>query len=264
MYAAQRLESKVRSITHNWQKPAHYLKMDMANFFVSIDKEILYSLLAKNINEPHLLDLTGKVLFHDPRTDYVLHGNPAMLDLVPPHKRLTNHPASHGLPIGNLSSQFFANVYLNELDQFVKHKLRARHYARYVDDFVLLHESPQQLLQWQQEITDFLPGRLNAHVNPSKTILQPVNRGIDFVGQVIKPWRRTIRRRVLRQAIQRTASVHADKVFETANSYYGLLRTASHSHQDRANFTHAVFSRGYCVNMQLTKTYRKSAPRQRS
>jgi retron-type reverse transcriptase len=144
LYAVRSLEHKVRSITQNWARPASYLKCDIANFFVSIDKRILRELLARRIHEPWWLRLTDAILFHDPRIDFALH-SPMRMHLVPAHKSLLNQPPHLGLPIGNLSSQFFANVYLDELDQFVKHKLRARHYVRYVDDFVLLDESPQQL-----------------------------------------------------------------------------------------------------------------------
>ncbi len=254
LYAAKRLESKIRSITQNWSKPAYYLKLDLANFFVSIDKRILLGLLAKKIHEPEWLALGEQILMHDPRQNYERHGSSC--DRVPHHKRLTSHPSHLGLPIGNLSSQFFANIYLNELDRFAKHKLGVRHYARYVDDFILLHESPQQLNEWLEAINQFLPERLGVQINPSKTILQPIDRGVDFVGQVIKPWRRTTRRRVLRQAIKRVETIEPAKLFETANSYYGLLRQSSHSHGDRVKLTHAVFSRGKSVNKQLTKTYR--------
>lgn len=255
LYAAKRLESKIRSITQNWSKPAYYLKLDLANFFVSIDKNILRELLAKKIHEPEWLALTEQILLHDCRQHYERHGKPCE---VPNHKRLINQPASLGLPIGNLPSQFFANVYLNEIDQFVKHKLRAKHYARYVDDFILLHESPQQLNAWLKAITEFLPEKLNAQINPSKTIIQPIDRGVDFVGQVIKPWRRTVRRRVLKQSIKRIETAEPVKLLETANSYYGLLRQSSHSYQDRVTLTHAVLARGNSVNRQLTKTYKKS------
>lgn len=129
LYGAKRLESKVRSITKNWSKPAYYLKLDLANFFVSIDKNILRELIAKRVTEPWWMKLAETILFHDPRQNYELRGAPRMLDLVPPHKRLTNHPAHLGLPIGNLSSQFFANIYLDELDQFCKHQLQAKHYT---------------------------------------------------------------------------------------------------------------------------------------
>jgi RNA-directed DNA polymerase len=176
LYAAQRLESKVRSITQNWSRPAHYLKLDLANFFVSIDKHVLRAQIATRVTEPWWMWLAETILFHDPRSNFEFRGSPAMLDLVPQHKRLTSQPAHLGLPIGNLSSQFFANIYLDALDQFAKHQLRARHYVRYVDDFVLLHESPQWLNQALASINHFLPTRLHAQLNPGKTILQPVDR----------------------------------------------------------------------------------------
>ena len=88
------------------------------------------------------------------------------------------------------------------------HQIGARHYVRYVDDFIILHESPQWLHQALTRITAWLPERLGAHLNPTKTILQPVDRGIDFVGHVIKPWRRTTRKRtVMTQPLGRSSSV---------------------------------------------------------
>lgn len=169
LYAARRLEAKVRSITRNWSRPAFYLKCDIANFFVSIDKRILRDLLARRIHEPWWLDLAERILMHDPRPDVDVRGPRGRLALIPRHKSLFAQDAHHGLPIGNLSSQFFANVYLDELDQFVKHRLRARHYVRYVDDFVLLHESPQQLLAWRDAIERRLDERLRLELNPVKT-----------------------------------------------------------------------------------------------
>lgn len=257
LYAAERLEAKVRSVTQNWRKPAHYLKCDLANFFVSIDKTILQGLLQQQITDPWWLWLTESILFHDPRQDYVMRGDPRLIERVPAHKRLTNHPAHRGLPIGNLSSQFFANIYLNELDQFIKHRLGCRHYIRYVDDFILLHASPQWLNAANAEIEAFLPARLNAQLNPTKTVMQTVDRGIDFVGQVIKPWRRTIRRRTFNEAIRRTRHMPREDLFETANSYFGLFRQSTHGHHDRALLANTLRDRGHSIKADLTKTYRK-------
>ncbi len=259
LYAAQRLEAKVRSITQNWQKPAHYLKCDLANFFVSIDKRIVRDLLARHIHEPYWLQLAETILFNDPSQGFEYRGDPALLQRVPHHKRLTSHPAHLGLPIGNLSSQFFANVYLDVLDQFVKHELHCKHYIRYVDDFVLLHESPQWLNDARHHIEQHLEKVLAARLNPSKTILQPIERGIDFVGQVIKPWRRTLRRRTYNEAISRCRKTASADLFETANSYFGLLRQASHSHHDRAQLANVLRDRGHCIKSDFTKTYRKPA-----
>jgi len=259
LYAAERLEKKVRSITQNWSRPAFYLKCDLANFFVSIDKTILWPLLDQKIADPWWNQLAHAVLFHDPRQDFEYRGDTALLERVPPHKRLTSQPDHMGLPIGNLSSQFFANVFLDVLDQFIKHRIGARYYIRYVDDFVLLHESPQWLNSALADIEAFLPARLHAQLNPTKTILQPIVRGIDFVGQVIKPWRRVLRRRTFNDAIHKVATEPLDGLFETANSYYGLLRQASASHQDRADLSNTLRRRGYTVAGDLTKTYRRHA-----
>ncbi|MDH0042417.1 RNA-directed DNA polymerase [Pseudomonas juntendi] len=256
LYAGKRMEAKIRSQTHNWSRPGFYLKCDLANFFVSIDKRVLGRQLVERIADPWFRQLALQVLMHDPRESYVERSPAHLFNRVPQHKRLAAQPAYLGLPIGNLSSQFFANVYLDALDQFCKHTLKAKHYIRYVDDFVLLHESPQQLNEWLRQIEDFLPS-LGVRLNPSKTILQPIDRGVDFVGHVIKPWRRTTRKKSVAQAMKRTAAAPAENLRETANSYFGLLSQASHSQKDRAALANLVLRRGHVVNGELTKTFPK-------
>lgn len=254
LYAAQRLEAKIRSASQNWSKPVFYLKCDLANFFVAIDKRVLDKQLRRRIDEPWWRRLALLVLWHDPRADYTVRSPAGLFNWVPQHKRLIAQPAHLGLPIGNLSSQFFANVYLDALDQFAKHELRCQHYVRYVDDFILLHESPQQLNAWLTEIEAFLPA-LGARLNPKKTILQPVDRGVDFVGHVIKPWRRKTRKRSVAEALRRTAAAPDEELHETANSYFGLLRQAGNSQKDRERLARLLLRRGRPVNAALTKTY---------
>jgi len=86
------------------------------------------------------------------------------------------------MPLGNLTSQFLANVYLNELDQFVKHKLKAKYYIRYVDDFVILHKNKQQLETWKKEIEKFLREELNLELHPDKSKIINLSNIVDFVG----------------------------------------------------------------------------------
>jgi len=86
------------------------------------------------------------------------------------------------MPLGNLTSQFFANVYLNELDYFVKHVLRVKYYIRYVDDFVILHNSRERLEMWKEQIDRFLREKLGLELHPQKSHVIPLSRGIDFVG----------------------------------------------------------------------------------
>jgi RNA-directed DNA polymerase len=256
LYAAERLEAKIRNASKNWSKPTFYLKCDLANFFVAIDKNVLREQIAARVTEPWWLALAETILFHDPRQNFELRGAPGLVARVPAHKQLHNQPAHLGLPIGNLSSQFFANIYLDALDQFVKHQIGARHYIRYVDDFILLHDSPQWLNAAHDAISEFVQTRLHAQLNPTKTILQPISRGVDFVGQVIKPHCRTTRRRTFNEAISRVAGIDADDVYTTANSYFGLLRQAGASHVDRAQLANSVRRRGHSVNKQFTQTYR--------
>ena len=90
--------------------------------------------------------------------------------------------ARKGMPLGNLTSQFFANVYLNELDYFVKHELKTKYYIRYVDDFVLLHSSKEQLEEWKEQIDNFLKTELKIELHPDKSKVISLSRGIDFVG----------------------------------------------------------------------------------
>lgn len=87
-----------------------------------------------------------------------------------------------GMPLGNLTSQFFANIYLNELDQLVKHKLKCKYYIRYVDDFVILHSSKSQLGIWKLEINKFLKEKLKLKIHPEKSRIILLSKGVDFVG----------------------------------------------------------------------------------
>jgi len=256
LYAAKRLEHQVRSYTHNWSQTAHYLKCDLANFFVSINKAVLLEQLQRRVTEPWWMSLAQVILMHDPRQDVEVRGTPAELALVPPHKRLANAPQGYGLPIGNLSSQFFANVLLDDLDQFVKHRIGAPTYVRYVDDFVLLHHSPQWLNQARSQIEAKLT-TLDLQLNPRKTILQPVARGIDFVGHLVKPWRRITRRKTIHVALDRLQDMPAADLHPAANSYFGLLRQATHSHHDRTRIAKLMLKRGHVVAGDMTKIYRK-------
>lgn len=255
LYAGKRLEAKIRSQTQNWSRPGYYLKCDLANFFVSIDKRVLWPLLARHIPERWWRMLAKLILFHDPRLDYEVRGDLAALEAVPQHKRLTNADRWHGLPIGNLSSQFFANVLLDALDQHIKHTIRAKNYIRYVDDFVLLHESPQWLNEAKRNVEAFLPG-LGLALNPRKTILQPIVRGVDFAGHVIKPWRREVRRRTVRSAMAAIEARPEGETLETINSYLGLLRHADGYH-DRSTIARAARMRGHSIAWDASKAYRK-------
>ena len=114
---------------------------------------------------------------------------------------LQNHVSDRpgtGMPLGNWTSQFFANVYLNELDQFVKHELKAKYYLRYVDDFVILHESKDMLRRYRCRIQEFL-SKIWLELHPQKCRIIPLSRGVDFLGYRIFYHHKLLRRKNLRK-----------------------------------------------------------------
>jgi len=130
-----------------------------------------------------------------------------------------------GIPIGNLTSQIFANIYLNELDQFVKHKLRMRHYFRYADDFIIVHNNRDYLQNLLEFLSDFLKSELGLELHPQKVEIRKFQQGIDFLGYVILPHHIVLRtktkRRMFKKLLQgRDSQSHLQRV----QSYLGLLK----------------------------------------
>jgi retron-type reverse transcriptase len=195
--AIGRLRDFLQQATANGVRRAWYLKADVAGFFMNVDKEILYDLICKKIKRDDVRWLARVIIFHDCTCDYRFKGNRGLLEKIPPHKTLFKVPPGKGLPIGNLSSQFFANVYLNELDQFVKRQLRCRYYIRYCDDMVMLDDSPERLAAWREEIEAFLTEKLMLAPNPQQDRLRPVSSGIDFLGYIVRRRYVLVRRRVV-------------------------------------------------------------------
>ncbi len=192
-----RLRRFIRQVTANSRRRAWYLQLDIKNYFMSIDKEILFFLIRGKCTDSDALWLSELLIFHDCTHDPILKGNAKLADRLPFHKTLFHAPPGKGLPIGNLNSQFFANVYLNSLDQFVKHTLKCRYYLRYCDDFVLLSTSKRQLENWEAEIRQFLGNKLALELNNKARKLQPVNNGVNFLGYIVRGEYLLVRRRVV-------------------------------------------------------------------
>jgi len=195
--AVMRLQSFLRKVSKNGKTRAYYLQLDIKDFFISIDKGMLFSIMKNRITNKNALWLTEKILFHDPTKFFILRDEENIINKIPPNKSLFGKSNLKGLPIGNLTSQFFANVYMNELDQFVKHTLKARFYIRYVDDFILLSRDKNELLSWENKIEEFLKTGLGLKLHPKRRKLQPISNGVDFLGFVIRKGYILIRRRVI-------------------------------------------------------------------
>jgi len=252
----------VRSISNNWTEPAYALKIDVANFFNSIDRDILLSIIRRHVEPGWCLELIEKIVNHDPRKNVILRSSPDLFAQVPVHKSLLRAPSRKGLPIGNLTSQFFANVYMNEIDQFVKHGLRAKYYGRYVDDMILFHRDPAVLNGWLREIQTFLEESLAMKLHPNKIWLNRVNVGIDFVGFVIKPGRVYLRNHSLNRCKQKIRAWELkgspvdvgsiDDLSHSVNSYLGMLR-----HVDGYSARKALCGRVESLFVQADQDYTK-------
>jgi retron-type reverse transcriptase len=197
-----RLQRFMRQATANGTREAWALQLDVRSYFNSIDKNILFEMLAARLDarrqpDAEALWLCEQLVFHDCTQAPVFKGDRALVNLLPPHKTLFRAPPGKGLPIGNLNSQFFANVYLNALDQFVKHKLKCRWYLRYCDDFVLLAQYREELMDWRERINEFLRERLALQLNDARQRLRPVADGVDFLGYIVRPFHLLVRRRVV-------------------------------------------------------------------
>lgn len=167
----------------------YVLRCDLRQFFPSIDHHIQRSILSRKIADPEVMALIDLILAGGAG---VLEEQYSMVYFPGDDLFAVNRP--RGLPIGNLTSQFWANVYLNELDQFVKRRLRCRGYVRYADDFLLFGDRKRQLWQWKADVRELLAGlRLTLHEREST--VYPVTAGIPFLGFTVFPTHRRLRRR---------------------------------------------------------------------
>jgi len=136
------------------------------------------------------------------------------------------------MPLGNLTSQFFANVYLNKLDYFVKHKLKAKYYIRYVDDFVILHNSKGQVKRWKEEIDKFLREKLKLELHFQKSKIIPLSKGVDFVGFRNFWYYKLLRKRNLRKILFRVeqykeGKITKEKLLESFNGWNAYAKWAN-------------------------------------
>jgi len=170
--AVKRLESFVKSLA---PAKTYCLKCDISKYFNSIDHEILLGLLKNKIKNEDVLWLLYEIISSN----------------------------SQGIPIGNLTSQLFANIYLNELDHFIKRILRERYYIRYMDDFLILSNKKENLRYDKERIKIFLVERLKLRLHPKKAEIFPIDKGIDFLGYVVRDSCRFLRKPTVKRFLKK-------------------------------------------------------------
>ena len=285
--AVHTLEGHIRAVKRA-TGGGYYLKLDIQSFFRSINRHILYTLVERHIAEDagggqtsglhdEISWLAEKIIFHDPTRNFAWKGDPSNRALIPPHKSLFSANGV-GLPIGNLTSQFFANVYLHELDRFIVHELGCARYVRYVDDMVLIDADKEKLRSFVPRIETFLREQLRLRLHPDKTRLQKTSRGVDFLGYFIKPSHTLVRQKVVRRlkarlyAAETSASASSARdvaraLLPALNSYWGHCGHANSVRLRRHLFEkHMPALRGYlttddeCRSFTSRKSSRSPGP----
>jgi hypothetical protein len=204
-----RLEKFCRQLSGNNNKNIFILKCDIKRFFDSIDQDILLELVRRRIQDEKALCLIEKIV------------------------KSFAKEKNKGLPLGNVTSQLFSNIYLNELDQFIKHRLKIRYYLRYCDDFVILVENENYLVRLIMEIEEFLARELKLFLHPNKIIIRKYHQGIDFLGYVVLPHYRVLRTKTKKRILKRISekrqrlsqALFSDRSFnQSLQSYLGTLK----------------------------------------
>jgi len=206
---------------------AWVLRLDIQGFFMAINRDILFNLLVGALRTMPLLTqfLIRKTVFNNPLRDAFFKSPKSAWKDLPPDKSLMNSAPDCGLPIGNLTSQVFANVYLNPLDNFVKRELKIKYYGRYVDDMVLIHRDKQILLSAISSIREFMSRELNLILHPKKIKLQPAIKGFAFLGAYIYPNGIAVGRRVVKNFRECVFNPFAnpEKQAQRVQSYLGQI-----------------------------------------
>lgn len=223
--AADILQNWSRKISRTSERP-YYLKLDISKYFYRIDHEVLFSILKRMIKDPDTLRLLHTIIFSETKK----FGIPVGVGM----DDIENRVGWMGMPIGNLTSQLFANLYLNELDQYAKHELHMHYYVRYMDDVIILDEDKRDLHRVLEELDVFISSVLHLQLN-NKTCIRPISTGIDFCGFRIWPTHRKLRKKSVRKMKKRLkylknayarGEADFDEIGQTVNSYLGYMKHA--------------------------------------
>jgi len=206
------LEHMLRQESKNYTHICYTLKCDVKKFFDSIDHKILLAILARKIRSADTMWLLQRV--------------------IEGYRSNPGDERARGVPIGNLTSQLFANIYLGELDQFMKHTLKVKKYARYTDDFIVISQDRTYLASLLTPIEDFLRRELKLELHPEKVMIRKVTQGVDFLGYVVFPHHILLRKRTKRRIERKLAEkillckggqLSKEKFTHTWRSYFGVL-----------------------------------------
>ena len=250
LYGINRVSKFIRSCSNNYSKETWVLKLDIQAYFMNMQHQIIYDKVLNmlpvkkqnylGISEKTILYLLEQTIFNPIKENCCIKGNHNDWNGLPPSKSLFHYPNNMGLPIGNLTSQIFGNIYMNDFDHYVKKDLGIKYYGRYVDDMVFVHNDKKHLQSLIPKLSDFLLSTLHLTIHPNKIVLVNANEGIQFLGQIIKPYRNYVSNRTKNnfyQAIQQINKImkvvpefswqQLCDIRTVLNSYLGILQHAN-------------------------------------
>lgn len=248
LYGIERCEHHIKSCSDNYRYNCYVLKLDIRGYFMHINRKKLYEIVMVSLNLyacrvavpgkrwKDLLNyelvgfLIKEVIFNDPTQGCEMRGKKEDWNGLPHSKSMFYSEEGCGLPIGNLTSQLFSNIYLTKLDNYVKRILKEKHYGRYVDDFYIVHTDKQHLTALIPQIRHFLQEELGLELHPDKICLQCAGNGMPFLGTVLKPYRiymkNNSKKRMWKHLMEMKQGMHTMPLHTwqaTLNSYQGYM-----------------------------------------
>ncbi|MEY3501262.1 MAG: hypothetical protein RL308_2935 [Bacteroidota bacterium] len=281
LYGIHQANEGLKTVSNNYKTDAYLLKLDIKGYFMNINKNLLMQKLRvmisqeafeqciktstqnkmeEDIDFDTLFYLINEVVFNNPVLNCSIKGSLSDWDSLPDSKSLFKSKENCGLPIGNLTSQLFSNVYLNDFDHYITKTLGHKYYGRYVDDFYVFLESKEELKQLQKHVGRYLKTYFELHIHPHKIYLQHYAKGMLFLGAYIKPHRMYIGSKTKRkfkyilcvlfkylEQSENISQILAKKIIAVLNSYLGLF---SHYHTYKLRHK-LIFSKKPCVLYKL-------------
>lgn len=247
-YGIGRIRDFCRKESRNWQRKCYVLHLDIRGYFMHIDRQRLLKIAVGSLRKmsSHKADgkqtwgdvldmdfvewLTEQIALLDPKKNCVICGEPSDWDGLDSAKSMLHLADGLGLPIGNLTSQLFSNVYLNVFDQFMKRELKCRYYGRYVDDAAVVSADREWLVSLVPDVDRFLRSELGLELHKGKLEVSEVHRGVEFLGAYIKPWRTYVSNHSLCRMEKKIADFDYSKpwlVVRSVNSYLGIFQHTS-------------------------------------
>lgn len=285
-YGIGRIRDFCRKESQNWQRKCYVMHLDIRGYFMHIDRNRLLEIAVDSLRKMsnHLYGdktwgdtidmglvewLTELIALLDPKENCVICGSKEDWIGLDPAKSMLHLDDGLGLPIGNLTSQLFSNVYLNRFDQFMKRELKCRYYGRYVDDAAVVSCDREWLLSLVPRIREFLKSELGLELHMGKLEISEVHRGVEFLGSYILPWRTYVSNHSLRRIEKKVADIDYGKPWvasRSINSYLGIFQhTASYNVRkrlivNRQSLRIGVFDDGLTKFVDRFIVYKKLEP----